>query len=85
MFGLLAQGLGGQMRLSGQCDAAIGSLVIQFMFSRSMLDPADRHRTLVEIDRRLQKLESETRAEPDSKAVPDVTLSASVLGSHSFQ
>jgi hypothetical protein len=55
------------------------------LFSRSILDAADRHRTLVEIDRRLQKLESETRAEPDSKAVPDVTLPASVSGSHSFQ
>lgn len=72
MHGLLAPGLGGQVRVSGQCHAAVRSTVSQAAPNDSLvwLTPLTNHlasdSTLVELDRRIQKLESEGRADADT-------------------
>lgn len=60
------------MRLSGQCHAAISSTVSQAApnptacFSGFEISTTNLDRTLVELDRRIQKLESEGRADADT-------------------
>jgi hypothetical protein len=74
------------MRVSGQCFAAVSSTVSRSPSTTDFAGTADPTSTLVELDRRLQKLENEARANPGtlrpaaSELTPSTGTPASLVG-----